>query len=353
MRNFQIPACSASGSAFNVRRVSCLNDRHHIARKLQQVRYSPLAASSVAESERNIAGYERTPEVPSGPSDQNEVGQEEQFTEIEVSTEVEVEVEVEVKEQGFRPRVAVQEAQTFISTTNVGKGIGFAALAVLAVTLGLAVKRTYEKANTAKAQRARQIERNKKLVTELSKYLPEKRLKLSNSIVKGIKGSTGFTPSEIFRKYLWFLLRERKFDQDAVDDLVALKVAAMLSDEEVAEALAERSQRIYDKYGTMMLNTEGFTAQGLERKATCKALFQKILYLSEYEALVKQGSEAAGKINLRTIFGATEEDMDKLRLVSLHDVDLESLFKQGTVQDDDSSGEQGQLDRGGERTPPS
>jgi hypothetical protein len=75
----------------------------------------------------------------------------------------------------------------------------------------------------------------------------------------------------------------------------------MLSDEEVAEALAERSQRIYDKYGTMMLNTEGFTVQGLERKATCKALFQKILYLSEYEALVKQGSEAAGKINLRTV----------------------------------------------------
>jgi predicted nucleic-acid-binding protein len=43
--------------------------------------------------------------------------------------------------------------------------------------------------------------------------------------VQSIKGSTGFTPTEIFRKYLWFLLRERKFDQEAVDDVVALKVS--------------------------------------------------------------------------------------------------------------------------------
>ncbi len=29
---------------------------------------------------------------------------------------------------------------------------------------------------------------------------------------------------EVFRKYLWYVLRERKFDQGAVEDLVALKV---------------------------------------------------------------------------------------------------------------------------------
>ena len=50
-----------------------------------------------------------------------------------------------------------------------------------------------------------------------------------------------------------------------------------------------------------MLNTEGFSATGLERKATCKALFQKVLYLAEHEALVKAGSEAANKVNLRTV----------------------------------------------------
>ncbi len=39
----------------------------------------------------------------------------------------------------------------------------------------------------------------------------------------------------------------------------------------------ERSQRIYDKYGTTMLNVEGtHTGGALERKAACNALFQKV-----------------------------------------------------------------------------
>jgi hypothetical protein len=31
---------------------------------------------------------------------------------------------------------------------------------------------------------------------------------------------------EVFRKYLWYVLRERKFGPDAVADMVALKVRA-------------------------------------------------------------------------------------------------------------------------------
>ena len=44
---------------------------------------------------------------------------------------------------------------------------------------------------------------------------------------------TGFKPVEIFRKYLWYLLRERKFDQEAADDLVYLKSVLNLSDDQV------------------------------------------------------------------------------------------------------------------------
>lgn len=51
--------------------------------------------------------------------------------------------------------------------------------------------------------------------------------------VQGIIGRTGFSPTEAFRKYLWFALRERKFDQDAVDDLVQLKMSLRLQDSEV------------------------------------------------------------------------------------------------------------------------
>ena len=70
---------------------------------------------------------------------------------------------------------------------------------------------------------------------------------------------------------------------------------------QVAEALRERAQRIYDKYGTMMLNTEGMTAEGVERKATCQALVSKLLYLTEYQPLVSQGSEAFKATDLRMV----------------------------------------------------
>ena len=44
---------------------------------------------------------------------------------------------------------------------------------------------------------------------------------------------TGFSPVEIFRKYMWYLLRERKFDQEAVADMIHLKHALGLRDDQV------------------------------------------------------------------------------------------------------------------------
>jgi hypothetical protein len=71
----------------------------------------------------------------------------------------------------------------------------------------------------------------------------------------------------------------------------------------VAEALRERAQRIYDKYGTLLLNTEGMTSEGVERKATCQALVKKLLYLTEYQPLVAEGSEAFKTTDLRMVRG--------------------------------------------------
>uniref|UniRef100_A0A7R9V160 Armadillo-like repeats domain-containing protein n=1 Tax=Chlamydomonas euryale TaxID=1486919 RepID=A0A7R9V160_9CHLO len=212
-----------------------------------------------------------------------------------------------------------------------GRLLALAGGALLAITVGVTARRLHEKRNTAEAKRRRQIARNKLLVTELSKYLPERRFKLKPGVVGSLRRNTGFNEFEIFRKYLWYLLRERTFDAEAIEDLVALKTAAELSDDQVADALAERAQRVYDKYGTLMLREleeETLSASGLERKATCKALFQKLLYLSECERLVAQGSQAAGRINLRVIFGASERDVNRLRIVSLYEVDLEAAFSQ-------------------------
>jgi hypothetical protein len=53
-------------------------------------------------------------------------------------------------------------------------------------------------------------------------------------VVRGLKMRSGFSATEIFRKYLWYLLRERKFDEDAVTDLAVLRTALSMSDEEVS-----------------------------------------------------------------------------------------------------------------------
>lgn len=145
-----------------------------------------------------------------------------------------------------------------------------------------------------------------------------------------------------------------------------------------------------------MLNLEGFTAEGLERKATCTALFKKMLYLTESEALLAQDSEAAASVDLRKVgsagrglrlllclqlllrvlllcllltpllhlqlaspahttspatlltsplllppclqvFGATDEDMDKVRIVSLVELDMDKLDRMASGQEDGSS----------------
>jgi hypothetical protein len=58
---------------------------------------------------------------------------------------------------------------------------------------------------------------------------------------------------------------------------------------------------VYDKYGGLMLNTAGMTAEGVERKATSHALFQKLLFLAECDAMLAPGTEAAESVNLREV----------------------------------------------------
>jgi len=247
--------------------------------------------------------------------------------------------EIELKPLTFQS--VAEDAQVWVRTTNLGKTAAGGVVAVLLGTLAIALYRTYQQTQTERNLRLRQVNRNKDLVLELAKVIPGHREKLTSTFIRTLRWRLGFTAVELFRKYLWFLLRERKFEQGAVEDLVALKKAAGLSDTDVAEALKERADRIYDKYGTLMLNTEGMTAAGIERKASCQALFRKMLYLTEYEPLLAPGSDAAAKVDLREIFGATEEDLDGLRIVSLHSIDLEAAFSQVVVDDDEDDKDAG------------
>ncbi|GBF89464.1 hypothetical protein Rsub_02036 [Raphidocelis subcapitata] len=233
------------------------------------------------------------------------------------------EIEIEETVKGIREYAA--DAGAFLTAPATRKGLAFGTAAFLGATFAIALYRVYLRSSSVEAQRRRTVDRNKQLVQGLSQYLPDKRDELTAAVAKRLQRASGFTPVEVFRKYLWYVLRERRFDPDAVSDMVALKGALGLGDGEVAEALRERAQRIYDKYGTLMLSTEGMSASGLQRKATCQALFSKMLYLTEHEPLVAQGSEAFKTTDLRLIFGAMDEDTDRLRIVSLVELDAERL----------------------------
>ncbi|KAL6759739.1 hypothetical protein V8C86DRAFT_2568137 [Haematococcus lacustris] len=308
------------------------------ARIRVQARKAPVVVTS--EEEEDETGTEEDQAVPAveQPAEGSEASQlaasaAATLVEPELVTE-EVTEEVLVIDPPLTFQSVASSSAAFVRETNVGKGLVLAAAALAAGSLGLAVWRYVHKYQSTRNQRLRQVNRNKLLVEEISKAIPGNRALLTPKFVEGVRARTGFTMVELFRKYLWFLLRERKFDQSAVDDLVALKQAAGLSDEQVAEALQERSQRVYDKYGTLMLNTDGMSSGGVERKAACTALFRKLLYLTEHDPLLQQGSPAATSVDLKRVFGALEEDVVRLRITSLYDIDLERAFGQDSAVDD-------------------
>ena len=214
--------------------------------------------------------------------------------------------------------------QAFVSGNPIA---GYSAIGIfgfLGITFVVAVVKTTAKGFTNQGKRSRTVNKNKLVIEELGKYLPNRRDGLSGSVIAGLRLRTGFSSVEIFRKYLWYLLRERKFDHDAVEDMVSLKRVLSLSEEDVANALKERASRIFEKYGTVMLDTSGLSSAGVERKATARSLFSKMLYLVEDDDILEE--QRRNEVDLRDVFGATEDDVARLRIASLYEVDLEDAL---------------------------
>lgn len=234
---------------------------------------------------------------------------------------------------GFVPTAKAFVRDNPVAGFSIAGIVGF-----LGLTFAIAVVRTIAKGFSPTGKRSRTINKNKAVVEELSKYLPGDRAGLGGATITSLRVRTGFSPVEIFRKYLWYLLRERKFDQDAVADMVTLKGALGLSDVDVAAALTERAKRVYEKYGNVMLDTTGMSPAGVERKATARALFSKMLYLVECEDLL--AADKAAGVDLRDIFGATEDDAARLRIASLYEVDLDAAM--GLPSAEGSQGDAGE-----------
>ncbi len=127
-----------------------------------------------------------------------------------------------------------------------------------------------------------------------------------------------------------------------------MRAALDLSDDDLAAAMKERAERVYAQFGTVMMDTSSMTNAGIERKATAKLLFSKMLYLLECDQLWTNGGESEADERsemLRDVFGASSDDVAKLRLASIHtDIDLEKLYS-GDDGDDGSAGGTGAGDK--------
>mmetsp|Transcript_20969 Transcript_20969/g.63126 ORF Transcript_20969/g.63126 Transcript_20969/m.63126 type:complete len:388 (+) Transcript_20969:212-1375(+) len=208
---------------------------------------------------------------------------------------------------------------------KTGRYAAFGIASFLVLTLAIGVVRAVKKFRSPRAKRVQQVNKNSHLVTTLSKFYPDNRDGFTSGEVRSLKSKTGYTEVEMYRKFLWYLLRERTFDPAAVQDTLHLKQALSLSDQQVADAIKERSERIYKKYGNVMLETEGMTKGGIERKATCRALFSKLLYLAESEELLPTLDQTARDVLVRDVFGATSNDLAQLRIVSLLEIDQDTV----------------------------
>mmetsp|Transcript_41560 Transcript_41560/g.50396 ORF Transcript_41560/g.50396 Transcript_41560/m.50396 type:complete len:327 (-) Transcript_41560:556-1536(-) len=196
---------------------------------------------------------------------------------------------------------------------------------LLAGTFGWALYQVYQKTTSPNAKRARVVHGNRLIVGRLSQFLPENRLNLTSAVVRQICFKTGCTKDQVFRKYLRYLLDQRKFDQEAVADLLHLRQVCTLADEHVQEILLDTAERTYAKTGMLMLQPTGMDARMLHKKAVGRAAFSKLLYLADSEQLLPTTDREDLQVTIMKIFGATSEDAAKLRIYSLSEFDVNQL----------------------------
>ena len=196
-------------------------------------------------------------------------------------------------------------------------------VAVLSVTFVWSVIKVVRQKLSPRTRRKRLVARNLGVIERLNKYLPTRRGELTAQIVRAVRSQSGFSAEEVFRKYLRYVLDQRPFDADAVADIMALRDAAGLTPETTARALEDLSRRMYQSHGALMLKTDGMGASGTQRKVTGRNYFRKLLYLVELEELIPRaggGSGADGEASLfgreqlRDMFGATDVDVDEVRM---------------------------------------
>jgi len=108
---------------------------------------------------------------------------------------------------GFVP-AAVSDALDAVPPRAVRVGVGLGVTLAI-VTFAVACVRVALKYRAPENRRARTVGRNRLVVDGVGGYLPGSRDKLTPKVAKTLCKKSGFTATEVFRKYLWYLLQER------------------------------------------------------------------------------------------------------------------------------------------------
>ncbi|XP_078167731.1 ribosomal RNA small subunit methyltransferase J [Carex rostrata] len=210
-------------------------------------------------------------------------------------------------------------------------------LAYVGLTFVIAVVKTVRKFTSPKAKRKKLVEKNIFLLDAIDNLFKRGREAVSNSALKGLMKKTGFSMDEILRKYIRYALNQNKFDLERVMNLIHLRKATMLADDDVAEILNEISRRIVKEHGPvfMDLDLSALTTKGRDKRVYVRGLFQKILYLAE----LPEFCTVDNSLIIKEIFGVTDEDAETIRYQTLSEYDdVESMMKK--VSDSDSDTEE-------------
>lgn len=195
-------------------------------------------------------------------------------------------------------------------------------LAYVGVSFALAAVRTFRRFTSPRTQKKKRVTKNIFLLKSLDELFQKGREAVDFPALQELMQKTGFDMDDVVRKYIRYTLNEKQFNPDVVVDLIHLRKASMLEDNEVAEILNEISRRIVREKGPIVMDLSGFTEQGFKRKLAVQTLFGKIMYLSELPEFCSRD----GSLVVKEIFGVTDEDADSLRSRTLSEAgDIESL----------------------------
>ena len=99
-------------------------------------------------------------------------------------------------------------------------------------------------------------------------------------------------------------------------DVLALRRACDLDDATMKLVLIETGERIVKKYGILMRGVSRWARRRAAQIDGC-SMFAKVMYLADLEEFVTRERGAEVQQKLKEIFGATDEDYEKLRITAL------------------------------------